>query len=78
MAQAEGETPSDDPYRLLSTVVVTGSSDAAQDVAGSVSFLTDADLSVQAQSDVQRILRTNRVPPPASLRTPLGLGWVLV
>ncbi len=57
MAQAEGETPSDDPYRLLSTVVVTGSSDAAQDVAGSVSFLTDADLSVQAQSDVQRILR---------------------
>ena len=47
----------DDPYRLLSTIVVTGSSEAALEVAGSVSFLTDADLSVQAQSDVLRILR---------------------
>ncbi|WP_156942127.1 TonB-dependent receptor family protein [Hyphomonas adhaerens] len=56
-AESPDAAEGDDRYRLLSTVVVTGSSEAAQDVAGSVSFLTDADLSVQAQSDVLRILR---------------------
>ena len=56
-AEAPEAAEGDDPYRLLSTVVVTGSSEAALEVAGSVSFLTDADLSVQAQSDVLRILR---------------------
>jgi Fe(3+) dicitrate transport protein len=56
-AEAPEAAEGDDRYRLLSTVVVTGSSEAALDVAGSVSFLTDADLSVQAQSDVLRILR---------------------
>jgi Fe(3+) dicitrate transport protein len=52
LAQAE-----DDPYRLLSTVLVTSSTADAADVAGSVSFLSDADLSVQAQTDVLRVLR---------------------
>ncbi len=57
-ANAQGPADADnDPYRLLSTIVVTGSSDNAAEVAGSVSFLTDADLSVQAQSDVLRVLR---------------------
>jgi len=56
-AEAPDAAEGEDPFRLLSTVVVTGSSEAALDVAGSVSFLTDADLSVQAQSDVLRILR---------------------
>lgn len=61
----------DDPYRLLSTVVVTGSSEAALEVAGSVSFLTDADLSVQAQSDVLRILRA---VPGVNLQEEDGYG----
>ncbi|MEQ8558374.1 MAG: TonB-dependent receptor [Henriciella sp.] len=47
----------DDPYRLLSTVLVTSSAADAQEVAGSVSFLSDADLAVQAQTDVLRVLR---------------------
>lgn len=47
----------DDPYTLLSTILVTSSAAETEDVAGSVSFLSDADLSVQAQSDVLRVLR---------------------
>ena len=44
-ATAPGEQ---NPYRMLSTIVVTGSTDAVDEVAGSVSFLTDADLSAPA------------------------------
>ncbi|MCI4643964.1 MAG: TonB-dependent receptor [Hyphomonadaceae bacterium] len=51
------EEASENSYELLSTVIVTGSAADVRDTAGSVSFLTDADLSVQAQSDVLRILR---------------------
>ncbi|WP_169711818.1 TonB-dependent receptor family protein [Henriciella litoralis] len=52
------ETRDDDPYRLLSTVLVTSSAADAKEVAGSVSFLSDADLSAQAQTDVLRVLRS--------------------
>ena len=51
------EAAKDDPYRLLSTILVTSSAADAAEVAGSVSFLSDADLSIQAQSDVLRVLR---------------------
>lgn len=56
-AETSLEEAEKDPYRLLSTVLVTSSAADAADVAGSVSFLSDADLSVQAQTDVLRILR---------------------
>ena len=56
-AETSLEDAQDDPYRLLSTVLVTSSAADAADVAGSVSFLSDADLSVQAQTDVLRVLR---------------------
>ncbi len=47
----------EDPYRLLSTVLVSSSAADAQEVAGSVTFLSEEDLAVQSQSDVLRILR---------------------
>ena len=56
-AETSLEEAEKDPYRLLSTVLVTSSAADAADVAGSVSFLSVADLSVQAQTDVLRILR---------------------
>ena len=67
-ATAPGEQ---NPYRMLSTIVVTGSTDAVDEVAGSVSFLTDADLSAQAQSDIQRVLR---VVPGVNIQEEDGYG----
>ena len=70
-ADSATEPGEQNPYTLLSTIVVTGSSDAVDEGAGSVSFLTDADLSAQAQSDIQRVLR---VVPGVNIQEEDGYG----